>query len=99
MENQTTSHKVYSVFDSKVKVFDPPFLMRNAAEALRSFNLAVNHESNKNGKIATFPADYTLFEIGEWNDLNGTMIMYEAKTSLATGLDVKETNTGIQALN
>lgn len=98
MQNQS-SHKVYAVFDSKVKVFDPPFLMRNAAEALRSFTLAVNHQSNKDGKIATFPADYTLFEIGEWNDLTGSIVMHEAKTSLATGLDVKDTNSGIQALN
>ena len=97
--SHNSSHKVYSVFDSKVKVFDPPFLMRNAAEALRSFSLAVNHHTNKDGKIATFPADYTLFEIGEWNDLSGSISMYEAKTSLATGLDVKDTNTGIQALN
>nr|QJB19416.1 MAG: nonstructural protein [Microvirus sp.]QJB19670.1 MAG: nonstructural protein [Microvirus sp.] len=97
MEN--SSHKVYSVFDSKVKSFDPPFLMRNANEALRSFSLAVNHHTNKDGKIATFPADFTLFEIGEWSDLQGKMMMYEAKTSLATGLDVKDQQSGIQALN
>lgn len=95
MEN--TSHKMFSVFDSKVKAFDPPFVMRNAAEALRSFSLAVNHPDNKNGKIATFPADFTLFEIGTWCELQGKFVMHEAKASLATGLDVKE--TGVQALN
>lgn len=89
------SHKMFSVFDSKIKAFDPPFIMRNAAEAIRSFELAVNHSDNAKGKIATFPEDFVLFEIGEWSDVEGTFKLYDAKISLGTGIQMKKDSSSL----
>lgn len=86
-----SSHKVFSVFDSKVKAFDAPILFRNAAEASRSFATVVNSsDQQQRPKYAMHPEDFTLFEIGTWSDLTGKIEMHAAKISLCTALEVKE---------
>lgn len=77
--------KLYSVFDSKGNFFDKPFIQRNAGDASRGFQMAVNDEK-QDSMLKRFPADYTLFELGEWDELQGTVKMHEAKINLGTGL-------------
>jgi len=92
--------KIYSVYDSKGEFFDKPFIQRNAADAVRGFEMAVNGDHDS--MIKRFPADYTLFEIGEWDDMTGTAVMHSAKINLGTGLqlqkDKKAPIQGIQSL-
>lgn len=69
---------IYSVYDSKAKTFSQPFFSNAAGSALRSFQDIAN---DKNHPIGAHPEDYTLFEIGEFDDSIGTPIPYEKHTN------------------
>jgi len=81
--------KIYSVYDSKGSYYDKPFIQRNAAEAIRGFELAVNDQKHES-MLKLYPADYTLFEIGEWDEQTGSVAMHSAKINLGNGLQMKK---------
>lgn len=60
-------HIVFSVFDQKAKAFLPPFFMPTHGMATRVFSDCVNKDDHQ---FASHPEDYTLFEIGEFDDSN-----------------------------
>lgn len=70
---------VFSVFDSKAEAYLQPFFSHNRAVALRSFMSAVSDERHDFHRYA---GDYTLFEIGCWDDHRGVIDMYDAHISL-----------------
>lgn len=78
--------KVFAVHDSKVGAYLQPFFQRSKGEALRSWEGVCNDGQSAMSK---FPADFTLFEIGEYDDSTGVIKPHEAKISLATGLEGK----------
>lgn len=57
---------VFGIFDSGVSAWMPPLYFRNKGEALRWFIEAVN---NPETKLSKHPSDYSLFELGQWNDI------------------------------
>lgn len=59
---------VFSVFDSKASVFCNPFMSINKQTALRDFHVAALSPETT---ISKCPADYVLYEIGEFDDCNG----------------------------
>lgn len=77
-------HKVYAVYDSKVEAYLVPFLMKSRGESLREFTTAVN---SKESKLNAHPADFTLFEIGDWDGNEGSYAMYDSKINLGTALE------------
>lgn len=66
--------KVFSVFDVKVAAYAQPFFMRTSGEAVRAFVQSCNDE---NTQLAKTPEDFSLFELGEFNDQNGLMTSYD----------------------
>lgn len=85
--------KVLTVYDSKAEAYLPPFYMRTTAEAVRAYEATSNDpESN----MCRYPEDYTLFEIGEWEDNQGIITMYETKKSLGLAIEYKKPQTTIQ---
>lgn len=80
--------KAFAVFDSKMGMYLPPFFTRAAGAAVRSFQEAANkadHPFCKN------PEDFTLFEIGSYDDTKGQLIPLEAKIALGCAIDFKNT--------
>lgn len=78
--------KVFTVYDSKAELYLPPFYAPATGAGLRSFEQAASsegHQFNSHG------ADYTLFEIGEFNEVNGHIEMYNAQKNLGTALQNK----------
>lgn len=71
--------KVFSVFDSKVGAFQQPFFARTAGEALRMFENAVR---DSNSGFHAHPGDYSLFEIGSFDDLSAKFDMPTAPVDL-----------------
>lgn len=71
--------KVFSIYDSKAAYFEKPFFLRNRGEALRGWEAGAN---DPQASISKFPGDYTLFEIGEYDDQTGNITMYESKVNL-----------------
>lgn len=76
-------NKLYSIYDSKAKLYFRPFTARTRGEALRLFQQAAN---DKQTQIGEYPEDFILFEIGEFNDSNGNLTA-EPHTSLGKALD------------
>lgn len=56
---------VFSIYDSGISTWLPPLYSRNKGEMLRQFTDATNDSQSK---LYKYPGDFTLFEIGTWND-------------------------------
>lgn len=79
--------KLFSLFDSKSESYTPPQLHKTNAEAIRSFAGAIN--SPQGGVIAAHPSDFTLFEIGTWDDENGRLNVTD-KIAVVNGIELVE---------
>jgi hypothetical protein len=62
--------KMYSVYDKKALLFGQPNFMLNDQLALRSFSDGVRDTTNAIGK---HPDDYALYELGSYNEVNGSI--------------------------
>lgn len=60
--------KVFSVFDSKLQVFNTPFFSRSVADATRSFSDLVRDSRTTVGQ---HPEDFFLYDIGLYSDETG----------------------------
>lgn len=60
--------KILSVYDSKAEAYLPPFTSQTNATAIRSFEGAVQQENSQFRMHAT---DYTLFCIGDFDEVLG----------------------------
>lgn len=76
--------KVFSIYDSKAEAYMQPFFSQNKGTAIRSFADAAQQEE---GQFAKHSADYTLFEVGEWDEDTGTMMPAKANINLGTALE------------
>ncbi len=78
--------KIYTVYDEKAGAFLPPFFVSAEGLALRAFKDCVNAPEHQFGK---HPADYTLFRMGEWDDVTGDFQLTDRK-SLGNGVEFRE---------
>lgn len=76
---------MFSVFDVRANVFQPPVARPNDAVAMRDFEQSVK---DANGVMAKFPEDFSLFCVGYWNDETGAMQPLADTRRLAHALDV-----------
>ena len=77
-------HLVFSIYDAKAAAFLPPFILPKAEMAKRTFMDCVASEDHQFGK---HPEDYTLFELGHWNDENATYTLQRVPDPILSGLD------------
>jgi len=82
--------KLYSVNDAKAGFYGNPFSARTNSEAMRNFQQAIN-DTNPNNLMNAHPADFSLFEIGEFDDETGQITPIAPK-HLANGVDFKPAN-------
>jgi len=75
--------KMFSVFDSKVAAYMNPFFARSTAEAIRMFSDAVG---NPQQGFCKHPEDYTLFEVGSWDDQTAGIDLLQTPHSLAKAI-------------
>jgi len=78
--------KAFSVYDSKVKAYMKPFFTTAAGHAIRSFEQAVNDPQTE---LCRHPADFTLFEIGEYDEDSAKFDNHNTPISLGTALTFK----------
>lgn len=76
--------KVFGVFDAKAGIYLPTVCRHSKGEFIREM---IEVGRNKDTMIGKFPADFTLFELGEWDDLQGEYSMLPAKQPLGTVLE------------
>lgn len=76
--------KVFAIYDSKAEGFELPATFLAKGEALREFQDAVNNNQTKYGK---HPEDFTLFELGDYDEHKGLLIPSKTITSLGVGIE------------
>lgn len=76
-------HKVYTVYDQKAQVYMQPIFFRADGEAIRAFRASISKPGHP---FADYPADYTLFAIGEFDDDNAKFASYDAFVNLGNGV-------------
>lgn len=80
-------YKIFSVYDSKAEAYMQPFFMLTKGSALRAWTDTINDPQTQFFK---HPTDFTLFEIGEYDDSSGKLINHTAKMSLGVALEYKK---------
>jgi len=76
--------KMFTVYDSKAEAYMQPFFAKSTGEALRSFSDTCQ---DKNHIFAKHPEDFTLFELGTWDEQTSNFVIYESKKSLGTAIE------------
>ena len=83
-------NQIFSVYDSKANLYMSPFYQNTVGQARRVFSDIINnpqHQFSKN------PEDYTLFHLGEYNDITAKFDLLDTPTSLQLGLEIVKENT------
>lgn len=75
---------VFAIFDTTVKAWMRPLYARNAQEMLRQFSEAVEDPQSQ---LSRHPADFTLFQLGTFDDNEGTFEIFPAPVRLAMAQD------------
>lgn len=73
--------KMFSIYDSKVEAYLSPVFMKSKGEFIRAFTEACNDPKSS---FAKYPADYTAFELGSWDDAKCAFELH--KTPISIGL-------------
>lgn len=78
--------KIFTVYDSKAEAYLKPFFLRSTGEAIRAFEENCN---DINANFFKYPSDYTLFEIGSYNDNTTEIVTLTAIKSLGLAHEYK----------
>jgi len=62
--------KVFAVYDIRAELFGSIFTFSHVGQAVRAFKDLAN---DRNSSVSRHPGDYKLAEIGEFDDVNGTL--------------------------
>lgn len=79
-----SKYGIFSVYDKSAEAFLPPFFVQTKGLAVRAFTSAVDdvgHHFNKH------KSDYTLFELGEFDELSGYVISFSVPAKIMTALE------------
>lgn len=83
---------VFSIFDTKAKLYGQPFFSKNQATAVREFSLAVNGT----GMMSEYPEDFTLYCVGNFNFDSGALIPADPE-SITQGIHLVHTDPTARA--
>lgn len=78
--------KIFSVYDSKAEFHNTPFFMQSRGEAIRGFKEMADDGQTAIGR---HPADFTLFELGEYDNLKATFSLHPTPVSLGLALELR----------
>lgn len=79
--------KLFTIYDSKIETHNRPMILMHKGEALRIFEQEANREDSN---ICKYPGDYTLFEIGKYDDQSGNVTMHKTHISLGLAIEWKK---------
>lgn len=69
-------HKIFTIHDSGAKAYLAPFFLHSEGIAIRTFTDCVNDPDHAFGR---HPKDYTLMEIGTFDDNKGKISNYQTQ--------------------
>lgn len=79
---------MYSIHDKAAQAFITPFFMHNKAMAIRAF--ADNINSTEESNLSKHPEQFSLFQVGEFEDSIGKVTELDKPELIASGLEVLE---------
>lgn len=79
--------KICSVYDSKVNAYMQPFFCRTTGEATRLWTDTVNDPKTQ---FFQHPGDFTLMELGVYDEESGRIEMNDAYNNLGTAMQYKK---------
>lgn len=79
--------KIFTVYDSKAEAYLPPFYMQSKGQAVRAFQ---DSASDPQHQFFRHSGDYTLFELGEFDDQTASFQMLHTMVNLGTALEHKK---------
>lgn len=72
--------RIYSVHDSKAEAYLSPIYFKTKGEALRAFETSCQ---DKDSNFAKYPSDFTMVELGEFNENDASITLHEKPLILA----------------
>lgn len=78
--------KMFTIYDEKAHAYLPPFFLPQSDVAMRTFADCVNSDSHQFG---AHPHDYTLFELGTWDDESAVVTLHGRSKTLGNGVEFK----------
>lgn len=78
--------KMFTIYDSKAEAYLPPFYLSASGQAIRHFS---DTASDPNHAFCKHPSDYTLFEVGIFDDQHASFKILDAKISHGTALELQ----------
>ncbi|MEO5368179.1 MAG: hypothetical protein H7831_17870 [Magnetococcus sp. WYHC-3] len=79
--------KMYTIYDSAAQAYNKPVYFINRGAAIRAF---ADEASDPKSNICRHANDYTLFEIGEFDELTGEVRPYETKIPCGMASELKK---------
>lgn len=79
--------RIFSIYDSKTMAYMQPFFSVSKGAAIRALTDLLQDETHP---ISKHPEDYTLFELGEFNDNDATFNMESTPVSLGVAIEWKK---------
>lgn len=91
--------KIFTVYDSKAEAYLQPFYMQSKGAAVRAFADSCNDPQSQFFK---HPEDFTLFELGEYDDSTAKITSHQTLKSIGLALEFKNSDNnrikGVQAV-
>lgn len=72
-------HRMFIIYDKKAGIYNKPFFFVNEHVAQRAAQELID---NGDSQIAQHPEDFTMFEIGEYDDVEGKITEWTNKLPL-----------------
>lgn len=80
--------QIFAVFDKKAIAYAYPTFAHQKGQAIRSFENAVNDDKTQ---FAHNPEDFSLWHLGEWDDVTGIITPLTAPQHIEEALTLKRT--------
>lgn len=87
--------KMFAPYDSKLKVWMNPMFFLHTGQAERAWGEIVNDKNSLPGK---HPSDFVLYQVGEFDDDNGSVLPLAAPVQVCTSLSVMRKPEGVLPL-
>ena len=78
--------KIFSVYDAKAEAYIQPMFFHSRGQAIRAFTDTANDPSSQ---LCRHAGDFTLFELGDFDDSTGIVQMAEHASNLGKALEFK----------
>jgi hypothetical protein len=89
-------NKIYSIYDCKVEAYLQPFFLKSKGEAIRGFTELSNDDKTN---IAKYPEDFTLFELGSYDDANAKFTLHSTPISIGKAIEFKRLSNPVNGDN